>query len=166
VFPTRLEGVKAYREKDALGRWQLQKDGYFWHHDARTNTWTRGDKLPTYGTSHSETWAFRRDELLRSRTDSWPSRTDFSPGCPRRLQRGRSCALETHGVPSASRSPRLRGAPSSRPPPGGCRASPACCSGFRRLDRAGRVVVAVDVDGHETRRLERSDRVQKGDRVV
>ena len=60
----RLGGTKAHRLDDQ-GRWWLVRDGHWWLHDARDNTWTRGDKLPTSGATRSETWALRRDELLR-----------------------------------------------------------------------------------------------------
>ena len=60
----RLEGARA-QKLDASGRWWLVRDGHWWRHDARDNTWTRGDKLPLTGGTREATWALRRDELLR-----------------------------------------------------------------------------------------------------
>jgi hypothetical protein len=76
-----LESARA-QELDASGRWWLQKDGYWWHHDARTNTWTRGDKLPTFGATRSETWALRRDELLREQNRLLADQNRLLAGLP------------------------------------------------------------------------------------
>ena len=45
--------------------WRTTRDGHGWTYDPQTHTWARGEKLPLLGSTRSETWALRRDELLR-----------------------------------------------------------------------------------------------------
>jgi hypothetical protein len=60
-----LDGVRA--EVLDRGRWWVRKDGYWWRHDPETGTWERGAPLPRpiQGSTRQETWALRRDQLLR-----------------------------------------------------------------------------------------------------
>jgi len=66
----RLGGTRA-EALDEDGRWWVRRDGYWWRHDPATDAWERGDPLPKpapQGSTRSETWAVRRDELLREQT--------------------------------------------------------------------------------------------------
>jgi hypothetical protein len=67
----RLEGTRA-DVRDERGRWWVRKDGHWWRHDPGTGRWERGDPLPKplpVGATREETWAMRRDELLREQND-------------------------------------------------------------------------------------------------
>ena len=45
--------------------WQTPWGCHCWRYDPQTHTWARGERLPLLGSTRSETWALRRDELLR-----------------------------------------------------------------------------------------------------
>jgi hypothetical protein len=77
----RLDGTKAHRLDDQ-GRWWLVKDGYWWRHDARDNTWLRGDRLPLTGDTRDATWALRRDELLREQNRLLAEQNRLLAGLP------------------------------------------------------------------------------------
>jgi hypothetical protein len=49
------------------GRWWARRGGHWWRHDPETGRWERGAPLPRplQGSTRQETWALRRDELLR-----------------------------------------------------------------------------------------------------
>ena len=61
-------GGRVYWSADP-GAWRTtasQPSGlYRWTYDPEARTWARGERLPTTGATRSETWALRRDELLR-----------------------------------------------------------------------------------------------------
>ena len=61
----RLGGTRA--EVLDKGRWWVRRDGHWWRHDPETGTWERGAPAPRpiQGSTREETWALRRDELLR-----------------------------------------------------------------------------------------------------
>ena len=61
----KLHGTRA--EVFDEGRWWARKGGYWWRHDPGTGGWERGDPLPRplRGSTREETWALRRDRLLR-----------------------------------------------------------------------------------------------------
>jgi hypothetical protein len=65
----KLEGTRA--EVLDGGRWWVRRDGFWWRHDPATGRWERGAPLPRplQASTREETWALRRDRLLREQND-------------------------------------------------------------------------------------------------
>lgn len=87
--PTRPDplqpGGKVYWSEDgAAWRTTASQDSslYRWTYDPKAHAWTRGEKVPTTGATRSETWALRRDELLREQNRLIEAQNRLLAGLP------------------------------------------------------------------------------------
>ena len=78
-------GGQVYWSGD-LGAWRTtasQPSGWYrWTYDPTAETWARRERLPTTGATRSETWALRRDELLREQNRLLEEQNRLLAGLP------------------------------------------------------------------------------------
>jgi hypothetical protein len=78
-------GGRVYWSGDR-GAWRTtasQPSGWYrWTYDPETRAWARGERVPTTGATRSETWALRRDELLREQNRLLEERNRLLAGLP------------------------------------------------------------------------------------
>ena len=87
--PTRPEplapGGKVYWSR-GHGAWRTtgsQQSGlYHWTYDPDAHAWTRGDKVPVMGATREQTWALRRDDLLREQNRLLAEQNRLLAGLP------------------------------------------------------------------------------------
>jgi hypothetical protein len=78
-------GGRVYWSGD-LDAWRTtasQPSGWYrWTYDPEARAWARGERLPTTGATRSETWALRRDELLRKQNRLLDEQNRLLAGLP------------------------------------------------------------------------------------
>jgi hypothetical protein len=69
-----------------LGAWRTtasQPSGWYrWTYDPEAHAWARGERVPSTGATRSETWALRRDELLREQNRLLDEQNRLLAGLP------------------------------------------------------------------------------------